>query len=65
MHTSSWPFSRISTTPPYAFHRPIAGQLRAVLTRAPQRRDSAASGLPRKLRLKDRHIEEKDDRAGA
>jgi hypothetical protein len=34
------------------FTAPIAGQLRTVLTRAPQRRDSAASGLPRKLHLK-------------
>ena len=34
------------------FTTPIAGQFRTVLTRAPQRRDSAASGLPRKLHLK-------------
>jgi hypothetical protein len=34
------------------FTAPIAGQLRTILTRAPQRRDSAASGLPRKLHLK-------------
>jgi hypothetical protein len=34
------------------FTTPIAGQFRTVLTRAPQRRDSAASGPPRKLHLK-------------
>ena len=34
------------------FTAPIAGQLRTVLTHAPQRRDSAASGPPRKLHLK-------------
>src|ERR1700735_4094815 len=41
--------ARTSTTTVRPFTAPIAGQLRSVLTRAPQRRDSAASGLPRRL----------------
>jgi hypothetical protein len=41
------------------FTAPMAGQLRTVLTRAPQRRDSAVSGLPRKLHLKTQHIEDR------
>jgi hypothetical protein len=51
----SSPNGRTSTSTVRPFTAPVAGQLRTVLTRAPQRRDSAASGLPRKLQLKIRH----------
>jgi len=34
----------------------VAGQLRSVLNRAPQRHDSATSGLPRKLHRRTGHL---------